>query len=163
MAKFGDGGELVKCSFCGKTQKQVKKLIAGPGVYICDECVDLCMDIRRAESSDAEAPEPTSDQEMAKMKEERLAALNTARQSRREAVHRLDEAVRALQRAGITDPQLVNEMINTTSGLIEVMGARNIIDAWIRCANAGLISEEHIRLAQLWYGESDELGATDPQ
>ena len=98
MAKFGDGGELVKCSFCGKTQKQVKKLIAGPGVYICDECVDLCMDIRRAESSDAEAPEPTSDQEMAKMKEERLAALNTARQSRREAVHRLDEAVRALQR-----------------------------------------------------------------
>ncbi len=45
MAKFGDGGELVKCSFCGKTQKQVKKLIAGPGVYICDECIDLCNDI----------------------------------------------------------------------------------------------------------------------
>ncbi|HUP68807.1 MAG TPA: ATP-dependent Clp protease ATP-binding subunit ClpX [Acidimicrobiales bacterium] len=45
MAKFGDGGELVKCSFCGKSQKQVKKLIAGPGVYICDECIDLCNDI----------------------------------------------------------------------------------------------------------------------
>jgi ATP-dependent Clp protease ATP-binding subunit ClpX len=45
MAKFGEGGELVKCSFCGKTQKQVKKLIAGPGVYICDECIDLCNDI----------------------------------------------------------------------------------------------------------------------
>src|SRR5487761_2520299 len=45
MAKFGEGGELVKCSFCAKTQKQVKKLIAGPGVYICDECIELCNDI----------------------------------------------------------------------------------------------------------------------
>src|SRR5687768_18413155 len=47
MAKFGDGGggDLVKCSFCGKSQKQVKKRIAGPGVYICDECIDLCNDI----------------------------------------------------------------------------------------------------------------------
>ncbi len=42
MAKFGDSAEMVKCSFCGKSQKQVKKLIAGPGVYICDECIDLC-------------------------------------------------------------------------------------------------------------------------
>jgi ATP-dependent Clp protease ATP-binding subunit ClpX len=45
VAKFGEGGELVKCSFCGKSQKQVKKLIAGPGVYICDECIELCNDI----------------------------------------------------------------------------------------------------------------------
>ena len=45
MAKFGEGGDLVKCSFCSKTQKQVKKLIAGPNVYICDECIDLCNDI----------------------------------------------------------------------------------------------------------------------
>ncbi len=45
MAKFGDSGEILKCSFCGKSQKHVKKLIAGPGVYICDECVDLCNEI----------------------------------------------------------------------------------------------------------------------
>ena len=45
MAKFGEGGELLKCSFCGKSQKQVKKLIDGPGVYICDECIDLCNEI----------------------------------------------------------------------------------------------------------------------
>ncbi|MEY2940193.1 MAG: ATP-dependent Clp protease ATP-binding subunit ClpX [Ilumatobacteraceae bacterium] len=45
MAKFGDTAELVKCSFCGKSQKQVKKLIAGPSVYICDECIDLCNEI----------------------------------------------------------------------------------------------------------------------
>jgi len=45
VAKFGEGTELLKCSFCGKSQKQVKKLIAGPGVYICDECIDLCNEI----------------------------------------------------------------------------------------------------------------------
>jgi ATP-dependent Clp protease ATP-binding subunit ClpX len=45
MAKFGESGDLLKCSFCGKSQKQVKKLIAGPGVYICDECIDLCNEI----------------------------------------------------------------------------------------------------------------------
>ncbi len=52
MAKFGDGGDLVKCSFCGKSQKQVKKLIAGPGVYICDECIELCNDIIAEELAD---------------------------------------------------------------------------------------------------------------
>ena len=64
MAKFGEGGELLKCSFCGKSQKQVKKLIAGPGVYICDECIDLCNEIieeELAETSDVsfdEVPRP---------------------------------------------------------------------------------------------------------
>jgi ATP-dependent Clp protease ATP-binding subunit ClpX len=55
VPKFGDGGDLLKCSFCGKSQKQVKKLIAGPGVYICDECIDLCNEIIEEEL--AEAPE----------------------------------------------------------------------------------------------------------
>ncbi|MFZ9628733.1 MAG: ATP-dependent Clp protease ATP-binding subunit ClpX [Ilumatobacteraceae bacterium] len=53
MAKFGDTGELLKCSFCGKSQKQVKKLIAGPGVYICDECIDLCNEIIEEELTDS--------------------------------------------------------------------------------------------------------------
>ena len=43
--QYGEGSELLKCSFCGHSQKQVKKLIAGPGVYICDECVVLCTEI----------------------------------------------------------------------------------------------------------------------
>ena len=55
MAKLGEG-ELLKCSFCGKTQKQVKKLIAGPGVYICDECIDLCNEIIREELEPPEVP-----------------------------------------------------------------------------------------------------------
>ncbi|HVR78913.1 MAG TPA: ATP-dependent Clp protease ATP-binding subunit ClpX [Acidimicrobiia bacterium] len=54
MARLGDGGELLKCSFCGKSQKQVKKLIAGPGVYICDECIDLCNEIIEEEFSATE-------------------------------------------------------------------------------------------------------------
>jgi len=45
MARIGESSELFKCNFCGKSQKQVKKLIAGPGVYICDECIGLCNEI----------------------------------------------------------------------------------------------------------------------
>jgi len=52
VARIGDGGDLLKCSFCGKSQKQVKKLIAGPGVYICDECIDLCNEIIEEELSE---------------------------------------------------------------------------------------------------------------
>ncbi len=47
MARIGEGSDLLKCSFCGKSQKQVQQLIAGPGVYICDECVELCNEIIR--------------------------------------------------------------------------------------------------------------------
>ncbi|MDQ6658081.1 MAG: ATP-dependent Clp protease ATP-binding subunit ClpX [Actinomycetota bacterium] len=66
MARIGDGGDLLKCSFCGKSQKQVRKLIAGPGVYICDECIDLCNEIieeELAETNDVkldELPKPTA-------------------------------------------------------------------------------------------------------
>ena len=56
VAKLGEGGKLLKCSFCGKSQKQAKKLIAGPGVYICDECIDLCNEI-----IDEELAEPSND------------------------------------------------------------------------------------------------------
>ncbi|GAB14697.1 ATP-dependent Clp protease ATP-binding subunit ClpX [Arthrobacter globiformis] len=45
MARIGESADLLKCSFCGKSQKQVRKLIAGPGVYICDECIELCNEI----------------------------------------------------------------------------------------------------------------------
>src|SRR5690554_1405236 len=64
MARIGDGADLLKCSFCGKTQKQVVKLIAGPGVYICDECIELCNEIieeELAETTDVglvELPKP---------------------------------------------------------------------------------------------------------
>jgi ATP-dependent Clp protease ATP-binding subunit ClpX len=52
MLKFGDEKGQLKCSFCGKAQEQVKKLIAGPGVYICDECIELCNEIIDEELSE---------------------------------------------------------------------------------------------------------------
>jgi ATP-dependent Clp protease ATP-binding subunit ClpX len=53
VTRIGESGDLLKCSFCGKSQKQVKKLIAGPGVYICDECIDLCNEIIEEELTEA--------------------------------------------------------------------------------------------------------------
>ena len=66
MARTGESGELLKCSFCGKSQKQVQQLIAGPGVYICDECVELCNEIiderqsegRQSSTADFDLPKP---------------------------------------------------------------------------------------------------------
>lgn len=52
MAKFNEEKNQLKCSFCGKTQEQVKKLVAGPGVYICDECIELCNEIIEEELQD---------------------------------------------------------------------------------------------------------------
>jgi len=64
VAKFGEGSELIKCSFCSKGQKAVRKLIAGAGVYICDECITLCNEIiadefgDRPEADLTELPKP---------------------------------------------------------------------------------------------------------
>ncbi|MHB1627967.1 MAG: ATP-dependent protease ATP-binding subunit ClpX [Bacilli bacterium] len=65
MFKFNDDKGQLKCSFCGKTQDQVRKLVAGPGVYICDECIELCNEIVEEELGDEEefelkdVPKPT--------------------------------------------------------------------------------------------------------
>ena len=68
---LGDGGKLLFCSFCGKNQNEVRRLIAGPSVYICDECVDLCNDIISEESqaateddNDHQLPVPTQIKEL---------------------------------------------------------------------------------------------------
>ena len=60
MARLGESSDLLKCTFCGKSQKQVQQLIAGPAVYICDECVELCNEIiaeRSAAASEEEQHE----------------------------------------------------------------------------------------------------------
>ena len=67
MSKLGESSDLLKCSFCGKSQKQVRKLIAGPGVYICDECIELCNEIIEEELG--EAAKPVEDFELPKPKE----------------------------------------------------------------------------------------------
>ena len=58
VARNAESVDLLKCSFCGKSQKQVKKLIAGPGVYICDECIELCNEIVDEELGDSGAGVP---------------------------------------------------------------------------------------------------------
>src|SRR5574344_2619707 len=68
MPKHDD--DKLKCSFCGKTQDQVKKLIAGPEVYICDECVELCNEIldeeffENKDKDSAETPEKTIEEDL---------------------------------------------------------------------------------------------------
>ena len=68
MTKLSESGDLLKCSFCGKSQKQVRKLIAGPGVYICDECIELCNEIIEEELG-AAATKEFEDIELPKPKE----------------------------------------------------------------------------------------------
>jgi len=69
MARIGESADLLKCSFCGKSQKQVQQLIAGPGVYICDECVELCNEIIEERLAEAGAEETTGEFELPKPKE----------------------------------------------------------------------------------------------
>ena len=90
MAKFGDSGELLKCSFCGKSQKQVKKLIAGPGVYICDECIDLCNEIieeERAEPAELGFEELPNPREINDFLDEYIVGQETAKRIMSVAVY----------------------------------------------------------------------------
>ncbi|WP_067683067.1 ATP-dependent Clp protease ATP-binding subunit ClpX [Nocardia miyunensis] len=90
MARIGDGGDLLKCSFCGKSQKQVKKLIAGPGVYICDECIDLCNEIieeELAESSEVKLDELPKPAEIREFLENYVIGQDTAKRTLAVAVY----------------------------------------------------------------------------
>ena len=60
MSRYDEKKQL-KCSFCGKTQEQVKRLVAGPGVYICDECIELCSEIIEEEFEDIKADTELND------------------------------------------------------------------------------------------------------
>ncbi len=98
MARIGESADLLKCSFCGKSQKQVKKLIAGPGVYICDECIDLCNEIieeeltESSESSITELPKP---REIYEFLDEYVIGQDTAKKSLSVAVYNHYKRVQA--------------------------------------------------------------------
>ena len=78
--KGDDSGKLLYCSFCGKSQHEVRKLIAGPSVFICDECVELCNDIIREEVSEATQ---TGESSKLPVPQEIKTILNWARARRR--------------------------------------------------------------------------------
>ncbi|WP_214102826.1 ATP-dependent Clp protease ATP-binding subunit ClpX [Acrocarpospora catenulata] len=91
MARIGDGGELLKCTFCGKNQKQVKKLIAGPGrICICDECVELCNELieeERQEASQHERPELPKPREIFEFLEQYVVGQEQAKMALSVAVY----------------------------------------------------------------------------
>jgi ATP-dependent Clp protease ATP-binding subunit ClpX len=103
MAKFSDADALLKCSFCGKSQKQVKKLIAGPGVYICDECIELCNEIIEEELGEvalpvlAELPKP---REISAFLDEYVIGQDATKRALAVAVYNHYKRVRAGQPTG---------------------------------------------------------------
>jgi ATP-dependent Clp protease ATP-binding subunit ClpX len=108
MARIGESADLLKCSFCGKSQKQVVQLIAGPGVYICDECVELCNEIIEERMADAEAG-GSSEFELPKPKEiysfleEYVIGQDAAKKALAVAVYNHYKRVRARNAIGPAD------------------------------------------------------------
>ncbi|CAM5677347.1 ATP-dependent Clp protease ATP-binding subunit ClpX [Streptomyces] [Streptomyces violaceorubidus] len=103
MARIGDGGDLLKCSFCGKSQKQVKKLIAGPGVYICDECIDLCNEIieeELAETSEVRWEELPKPREIYEFLESYVVGQEAAKKALSVAVYNHYKRVQAGENGG---------------------------------------------------------------
>jgi ATP-dependent Clp protease ATP-binding subunit ClpX len=104
MARATESGEQLLCSFCGKSQRQVKKLIAGPGVYICDECIELCNEIIDEELSaqpgfDVEhLPKP---QEIFGILDEYVVGQDAAKRTLAVAVYNHYKRVRLAQRADV--------------------------------------------------------------
>ncbi|AIF40470.1 MULTISPECIES: ATP-dependent Clp protease ATP-binding subunit ClpX [Dermacoccus] len=107
MARVGESGDLLKCSFCGKSQKSVKKLIAGPGVYICDECIDLCNEIIEEELTDSvdigleKLPKP---REIFDFLREYVIGQDAAKRSLAVAVYNHYKRVQAAEASGSKDP-----------------------------------------------------------
>ncbi len=125
MARIGDGGDLLKCSFCGKSQKQVKKLIAGPGVYICDECIELCNEIIEEELNETaevgldELPKP---REIFEFLNSYVIGQETAKKSLAVAVYNHYKRVQAGVTSGGTPKHAREDVVEVSKSNILVIG-----------------------------------------
>ena len=105
MARMQESADLLKCSFCGKTQKQVKKLIAGGGVYICDECIELCNEIieeeigAEAAADEEKTPRLPRPSEIAKFLEEYVIGQDEAKRTLAVAVYNHYKRIREADKA----------------------------------------------------------------
>ncbi|WGX98392.1 ATP-dependent Clp protease ATP-binding subunit ClpX [Nocardioides sp. L-11A] len=127
MARIGDGGDLLKCSFCGKSQKQVKKLIAGPGVYICDECIDLCNEIieeELAEGSEVELADLPKPKEIFEFLNSYVIGQEQAKKSLAVAVYNHYKRVQAGVQAigGASGKHSKDEVVEVAKSNILVIG-----------------------------------------
>ncbi|WP_217132302.1 ATP-dependent Clp protease ATP-binding subunit ClpX [Leucobacter chinensis] len=125
MAKIGETGDLLKCSFCGKSQKQVAQLIAGPQIYICDECVNLCNEIIEERTQEADAVEEeafslSKPKEIAAFLDEYVIAQKEAKQSLAVAVYNHYKRVKALQR--LSPAEAASEDVEIQKSNILLMG-----------------------------------------
>jgi len=121
VARIGDGGDLLKCSFCGKSQKQVKKLIAGPGVYICDECIDLCNEIieeELAETSELGLDELPKPREIFEFLEQFVIGQDPAKRALSVAVYNHYKRIQAGETASKKD----NEAVDISKSNILLIG-----------------------------------------
>lgn len=111
MARMQESADLLKCSFCGKSQKQVKKLIAGPGVYICNECIELCNEIIEEElntggeatGNDDRLPRPM---EIRDFLDEYVIGQDTAKRTLAVAVYNHYKRLRAAETKSDNDVEL---------------------------------------------------------
>jgi ATP-dependent Clp protease ATP-binding subunit ClpX len=128
MARIGDS-DLLKCSFCGKSQKQVKKLIAGPGVYICDECIDLCNEIieeELSETSELKLEELPKPQEIYAFLDEYVIGQETAKKVLSVAVYNHYKRIQVGARDNDVELQKSNIMILGPTGCGKTLLAQTL-------------------------------------
>jgi ATP-dependent Clp protease ATP-binding subunit ClpX len=128
MARIGDS-DLLKCSFCGKSQKQVKKLIAGPGVYICDECIDLCNEIieeELSETSELKLEELPKPQEIYSFLDEYVIGQQTAKKVLSVAVYNHYKRIQVGAKDNEVELQKSNIMILGPTGCGKTLLAQTL-------------------------------------
>lgn len=126
MARIGESADLLKCSFCGKSQKQVQQLIAGPGVYICDECVELCNEIIEERLAEAGSEATAGEFDLPKPKEifgfleEYVIGQEPAKRALAVAVYNHYKRVRS--RATITAAEAIHDDVEIAKSNILLIG-----------------------------------------